>query len=359
MTPNASASPPATMRAWIVTRKGLELDAHRPAPTAAALSKDSNNLLLRVRYAGLNPADLALMGTIPSWLPWRRNPVVGLDFVGEVLAFGPGAPPELSHMGTLVCGALGVRQAFFGAGTLGEVLVVPAELVAVVPQAMLQSPRAAVGMGVTGQTAALVMREAEAKGVGQVKEWDGLRVLVNGASGGVGSILVQVAKARGAYVVGVCSGANAEMVRRLGADTVVDYTAHQDLYSAIGESTQNQKLDLVVDCVGDDSLYTRSPGYLRPDGRFLCITGGPSQGVYPFIMHQMRPVFLGGSPINYKILGMGPSGAGAREVAGWVEKGDLKEIPIDSEFTMDEVKAAYKKVESKRAKGKVVVRVGE
>lgn len=213
------SSPAAAMRAWVVTRKGLELDAHRPAPTAAALVK-GNNLLLRVRYAGLNPADLALMATIPSWLPWRRNPAVGLDFVGEVLAFGPGAPPALAKTGTLVCGALGVRQAFFGAGTLAEVLVVPAELVAVVPQTLLGSSMAAVGMGVTGQTAALVMREAEAKGAGQVKSWDGLRVLVNGASGGVGSILVQVAKSRGAYVVGVCSGANAEMVQRLGADKV-------------------------------------------------------------------------------------------------------------------------------------------
>lgn len=140
---------------------------------------------------------------------------------------------------------------------------------------------------------------------------------------------------------------------------VIDYTAHQDLYHAIGESTKDRKLDLVVDCVGDDSLYTRSAGYMRPDGRFLCITGGPSQGVYPFLMHQMRPVFLGGSPINYKILGMGPSGAGAREVAGWVEKGDVKEITIDSEFTMDEVKMAYERVASKRARGKVVVRIGE
>ena len=214
-----SSSPPATMRAWTVTRKGLALDAHRPAPTAEALSK-GNHLLLRVRHAGLNPADLALMNVIPSWLPWRRNPVAGLDFVGEVLAFGPGAPPALAKTGTLVCGALGVRQAFFGAGTLGEVLAVPAELVAVVPRALLGAPRGAVGMGVTGQTAALVMREAEAKGVGQVTRWEGTRVLVHGASGGVGSILVQVAKARGAYVVGVCSGANAEMVSRLGADKV-------------------------------------------------------------------------------------------------------------------------------------------
>ncbi|KAK8076635.1 Zinc-type alcohol dehydrogenase-like protein C16A3.02c [Apiospora phragmitis] len=366
------------MRAWTVTRNGLELDAHRPAPSAAVTG---NNLLLRVRYAGLNPADLALMSTIPSWLPWRRHPTAGLDFVGEVLTAGLGAqPPTLSKPGTLVCGALGVRQVFFGAGTLAEAIVVPADLVAAVPAQFLSSLsstrtteegsggksecdnkhiRAAVGLGVAGQTAALVMREAEADGVGKVRTWDGLRVLVNGASGGVGSILVQVAKARGAYVNGLCSGANAEMVRRLGADMVIDYTAHQDLYRAIAESTQDHGVDLVVDCVGDDALYTRSPGYLRPDGRFLSIVGGASQGIYPFLMHQIRPVLLGGTPRHYKILGMAPSGAGAREVAGWIEKGDLREILVDSEFAMDEVLEAYEKVASKRARGKVVVRIGE
>ncbi|KAK8022124.1 hypothetical protein PG993_012891 [Apiospora rasikravindrae] len=347
------------MRAWIVTQTGLVLDPHRPAPSTAAAAVTGNNLLLRVRYAGLNPADLALMATIPSWLPWRRNPIAGLDFVGEVLAAGPETSSEMAKPGTLVCGALGVRQVFFGAGTLAEVLVVPADLVAAVPQSLLGSPMAAVGLGITGQTAALVMREAEADGVGKVKTWDGLRVLVNGASGGVGSILVQVLKARGAYVIGVCSGANAEMVRRLGADEVIDYTAHQDLYSFIAESTQNHMLDLVVDCVGDSDLYTRSPGYLRPDGRFLSIVGGKSQGVYPFLMHQIRPVILGGTPRSYKILGMGPSGTGAREVADWIEKGDIKEIIVDSEFRMDEVTTAYERVASKRAKGKVVIRVSE
>ncbi|KAK7938122.1 uncharacterized protein PG986_014990 [Apiospora aurea] len=356
------------MRAWTVTQTGLTLDPHRPAPSttaAAAAAVTGNNLLLRVLYAGLNPADLALMATIPSWLPWRRNPLAGLDFVGEVLAAGPGASSsEVAKPGTLVCGALGVRQVFFGAGTLAEVLVVPADLVAAVPKQLLGSPRAAVGLGVTGQTAALVLREAEAEAegvgrVGRVKRWDGVRVLVNGASGGVGSVLVQVLKARGAYVVGVCSGMNAEMVRRLGADEVIDYTAHQDLYSFIAESTQDHRLDLVVDCVGDSELYTRSPSYLRPDGRFLSIVGGKSQGIYPFLMHQIRPVILGGTPRSYKILGMGPSGAGAREVAGWIEKGDLKEVIVDSEFTMDEVTTAYERVASKRAKGKVVVRMSE
>ncbi|KAK8061053.1 hypothetical protein PG997_015274 [Apiospora hydei] len=345
------------MRAWTVTQTGLALDPHRPAPslaTAAAAAVTGNDLLLRVRYAGLNPADLALMATIPSWLPWRRNPIAGLDFVGEVLAAGPSTPASVAKPGTLVCGALGVRQVFFGAGTLAEVLVVPADLVAAVPQSLLGEPRAAVGLGVTGQTAALVLREAEAEGVGRVRRWKGVRVLVNGASGGVGSVLVQVLKARGAYVVGVCSGGECGDVTQ-----VIDYTSHRDLYGYIAESAQDHSLDLVVDCVGDSDLYTRSPGYLRPDGRFLSIVGGPSQGIYPFLMHQIRPVILGGTPRSYKILGMGPSGTGAREVAGWIEKGDLKEVIVDSEFTMDEVTTAYERVASKRAKGKVVVRMGE
>ncbi|KAK8849045.1 NAD(P)-binding protein [Apiospora arundinis] len=362
------------MRAWTSTKTGLQLDAHRPSPAPAASAVPGAHLLLRVRYAGLNPADLALMATFPAWLPWRRNPIVGLDFVGEVIAAGPQAAqasssPDVAKAGTLVCGALGVRQAFFGAGTLGEVLMVPADLVAAVPQRFLsarngggegESIRAAVAMGVTGQTAALVLREAEARGKGRIAEWAGKRVLVNGASGGVGSILVHVLKNRGAHVVGVCSGANEEMVRKLGADEVIDYKVHQDVYGFIAESTpKDQQFDLVVDCVGDDNLYTRCLGYLKLEGRFLCITGGPSQGVYPFLMHQIRPVFLGGTPRSYKILGMGPSGAGAREVADWAEKGYLKEVAIDSEFTMDEVPKAYERVESKRARGKVVIRISE
>ncbi|KAK8123665.1 hypothetical protein PG999_003583 [Apiospora kogelbergensis] len=356
------------MRAWAVTQNGLQLDPQRPSPAQSASAITGSSLLLRVRYAGLNPADLALMATFPSWLPWRRNPIAGLDFVGEVVAAGPQAPPALAVPGTLVCGALGVRQAFFGAGTLAEALVVPAELVAAVPQRFLASStrggggdlRAAVGLGITGQTAALVVREAEARGTGRIADWAGVRVLVNGASGGVGSILTHVLKARGAHVAGVCSGANEEMVRKLGADEVIDYTAHQDVYGFIAESIRDgQQFDLVVDCVGDDSLFTRSTGYLKPEGRFLCITGGKSQGVYPFLMHQIRPVLLGRTPRSFKILGMGPSGAGAREVAGWAEKGELKEIAIDSEFKMDEVIQAYEKVASKRAKGKVVIRISE
>ncbi|KAK8007739.1 Asp/Glu/hydantoin racemase [Apiospora arundinis] len=122
--PPPTTTTTATMRAWTSTKTGLQLDAHRPSPAPAASAVPGAHLLLRVRYAGLNPADLALMATFPAWLPWRRNPIVGLDFVGEVLAAGPqvaqaSPSPEVAKAGTLVCGALGVRQAFFGAGTLG------------------------------------------------------------------------------------------------------------------------------------------------------------------------------------------------------------------------------------------------
>lgn len=202
---------PATIRAWSVCRRGtpkeaLRFEAARPAPGAPT----GADLLVRVTHAALNPVDLPIMAIFGAWLPWRRRPVAGFDFAGEVLAAGPDAPPDLAAVGTPVCGALGVGPVLRGEGTLAEVITVPAHLVA--PRPATWAPAAAVAAGITGQTAAVVVAEARLKA--------GHRVLVNGASGGVGSVLVQMLKAHGAVVVGVCSGANAEMVRRLGADEV-------------------------------------------------------------------------------------------------------------------------------------------
>jgi NADPH:quinone reductase-like Zn-dependent oxidoreductase len=118
------------------------------------------------------------------------------------------------------------------------------------------------------------------------------------------------------------------------------------------------QLDLVIDCVGDDTLFRRSPSYLQPNGKFLSIVGR-AQGIYSFLMHQVRPTMLGGTPRSYKILGLAPSGTGAREVAQLVNDGLVKEILVDSEYRMGDALLAYEKLATKRAKGKIVIRVQE
>lgn len=212
---DATASPlqlPSTMRAWTVTKNGapsdalrLQSDARVPSPPKAG------NVVIRVTHAALNPADLNFMASLPNWLPFRRNPTVGLDFAGEVVQLGSSVAGDGLVIGARVAGALNVLSVAVGRGSLAEYVEVPASKVALVP-ARLALRDAAGALGIAGQTAWLVLKEAGVR--------KGDRVLVNGASGGVGSVLVQVAKAKGAVVYGVCSGGNAEFVKGLGADEV-------------------------------------------------------------------------------------------------------------------------------------------
>lgn len=198
------------MKAWVGTRAGqpdqvLKLHTDRPVPPPPT----GSNLLVKVTYAALNPADVVFIRFLPTLLPFRRQPTPGLDFCGRVVLAGPAAPAEFGP-GTDVCGALSVGLVATGNGSLAEYVVVPAALVAVKPPALTDA--AAAGLGTPGQTATIALREAG------VKEGD--RVLVNGASGGLGNMLVQLSKGHGADVVGVCSGPNAAMVKRLGAEEV-------------------------------------------------------------------------------------------------------------------------------------------
>lgn len=208
----ADTAIPKTMRAWTVAKNGgpsdallLKTDAPVPSPVK------SGNVLLKVTHAALNPADLNFMSTLPNWLPFRRNPTVGLDFAGEVVQLGPSVT-GLS-VGSQVAGALNVMSVAVGRGSLAEYVEVPASKVALVPEGLTLRD-AAGALGIAGQTAWVILKEAGIE--------KGDRVLVNGASGGVGSVLVQVAKAKGAVVYGVCSGGNAEFVKGLGADEVCE-----------------------------------------------------------------------------------------------------------------------------------------
>lgn len=205
------ATLPKTMKTWIIAKSGepkkaLQLKTEWPTPSPPK----GGDVLIRVSYASLNPLDLVTM-TIPTIL--RRNAVPGVDFSGEILQLGPSVSsvsPDL-RVGMTVGGTLPTPQIIRGYGALSEYIVVPAHAVAEKP-AGLEDGAAAALMGVAGQTTACLMRAAEVA--------KGDRVLVNGASGGVGSVVVQVLRYKGAHVTAICSGKNEAMVRQLGADEV-------------------------------------------------------------------------------------------------------------------------------------------
>ncbi|KAK3899796.1 zinc-binding dehydrogenase-domain-containing protein, partial [Staphylotrichum tortipilum] len=157
-------------------------------------------------------------------------------------------------------------------------------------------------------------------------------------------------------VVGVCSGGNRGLVERLGAHEVVDYTAHASLADHLAARFGEQPFDAILDCAGSQALFEHSPRYLKPDGQFINIVGGWSQGVIPFVRNKLRPRLLGGTPRSYELFLLNASGRTARQMVEWIEQGVIKESPIDSEFDMEHV---VEKLATGRARGKIVVKVSD
>lgn len=88
--------------------------------------------------------------------------------------------------------------------------------------------------------------------------------------------------------------------------------------------------------MGDQELFGQSAPYLKPDGKFICLTGGKSQGVIPYLKSCV-PTFLGGTPRKFTILSLSPSGDLMRDVVESYEQGKIKTVPIDSEYSMEDV----------------------
>lgn len=209
------ATVPQTMKAWIAIQPGppndvLKLKTDWPTPPPPT----TGEITIKISYAALNPGDAKI---ILSKISCRSNSIRGMDFVGEVVQLGPPAPTSTSssppnmRLGMTVAGTVPTLKLLRGVGTLAQYIVLPADAVVEKP-AGLEARVAAGLLGVVGQTNAVMLRAAKLQ--------KGDRVLVNGASGGVGCISVQVLRGMGVHVTGVCSGRNEALVRRLGADEV-------------------------------------------------------------------------------------------------------------------------------------------
>ncbi|KAH8660273.1 hypothetical protein BX600DRAFT_499479 [Xylariales sp. PMI_506] len=354
------ASLPKTMKAWVFPRAGKARDALAfKSKWQMPAAPKAGEIMMKVSYASINRADHDLMGTR---IPFRRNAIPAMDFVGNVIQAGPLASTSATstsssssssssqsgiRTGMTVAGTVPLMSVLRGAGSLAEYLVVPASAVAEKPSGMDETVAAGL-MGVAGQTSATLLRNAKLS--------KGDRVLVNGASGGVGSVLVQVLNSMGVHVTGVCSGKNADLVRTLGAEEVIDYTAAASTPVALltlSSSPNFTSFDVIIDCVGNEELYRHSPAYLNPAGRFLTIAGNLLLSFkYPYL-----PVFLGGIPRSYTHVVSQGGGAAAREVANWFEKGLVKNTPIDSIFDMENAVQAFERSASARAVGKVLVKI--
>jgi NADPH:quinone reductase-like Zn-dependent oxidoreductase len=169
----------------------------------------------------------------------------------------------------------------------------------------------------------------------------GQRILIIGASGGVGTLAVQIAKNMGAHVTGVCSGRNTDLVASLGADAVIDYTQQDPLDT-------EESYDIVYDTVGVYQ-YDEAKQVLTSDGIYLTLV--PVPGIDFFIPGQTERELGKGYFVAWT-----PTAADLQILVDWIEAGKLRPV-IDSEFTLDEIREAHARSQTERCVGKIVINV--
>jgi len=296
-----------------------------------------DEVLVKVQAASVNPLDWHYMRGKPyimrlsSGIGRPADPRFGVDFAGTVEAVGKNV--QRFKPGDEVFGGK--------SGALAEFVTVREARALVLKPANISFEEAA-AVPIAAVTALQAVRDK-----GQVEP--GQKVLVNGASGGVGTFAVQIAKSYGAEVTGVSSTRNLELVRSLGADHVIDYKQQDFTRGA-------QRYDVIIDNVGNHPLlaYRR---VLEPDG-IVVMVGGPSGD--PWIGPLARPIRAAVlSPFVSQRFAMlmaelNPEDMGV--LRDLLAAGKLKPV-IDRRYTLSEVPAAIAYLEEGRARGKVVIAV--
>ena len=302
--------------------------AELPTPIPKA-----DEILVRVHEALVTPSDMAMRSGKPfvarlfSGL-FRPKGVPGTDFAGVIEVIGAGVTQF--KVGDRVFGANSV-----GGGAHAEYLTVKESgVVAKLPENRTFSETA--GLCDAAMTALTFLRDNAALQPGQ-------RILIYGASGSVGTYAIQLAKGMGAHVTAVCSTANVELVRSLGADAVIDYT--QQDYAALG-----QQYDVVFDAVGKSSFRQACPS-LTAKGVYM--TTVPT---LPILGQMLVSRLRGGKRALFDATGLKQTREKLEVLGQLVAEGGLRSI-LDRTYTLDAMQEAHAYVETGRKRGNIVVRL--
>ncbi|MDP9847222.1 NADP-dependent oxidoreductase [Streptosporangium lutulentum] len=294
-----------------------EVEVERPTP-------GPTEVLVRVHAAGVNPTDWKHRAT--GGLLGRPPFVLGWDVSGVVESVGIGT--ALYKPGDEVFGMLRYP---YGHGAFAEYVAAPARTFARKPGRIDHVQAAALPLAALTAWQALV-------DIAGVKA--GQRVLIHAAAGGVGHLAVQMAKARGAHVIGTASAAKHEFLRGLGADELIDYRS-VDFAEAAGA------IDVVIDTMGGD-YGPRSLRTLREGGVIVSLVlSNMAEGL------NAQAEELG---IRAESMLVEPDYAGMRAIAALVEKGGLR-AEIDTVLPLEEAAKAHERGETGRTTGKIVLTV--
>jgi NADPH:quinone reductase-like Zn-dependent oxidoreductase len=323
------------MNAWVRSCYGsadvLELvEVERPTPAAG-------EVLVRVHAAAINPLDWHyLTGTpyvmrLESGLGRPKSDRLGVDFAGTVEAVGEGVT------------RFKVGEAVFGSkwGAFAEYVVVREDR-ALVPKPANLSFEQAAAVPVAAVTALQGLRDKGGIRAGQ-------KVLVNGASGGVGTFAVQIASAFGAEVTGVASSRNVELVRSLGARHTIDY-AQEDF------TRGEQRYDIILDNVGNHPL--RQVRRVLAPGGVHVVVGGPKDNrwVGPLPNFAKAPLVSAFSSESTVVLLSSMERKDLEELRDLMAAGKVTPV-IDRRYMLQQLPEAIRYLETRRARGKVIITV--
>jgi len=292
-------------------------DAPMPEP-------GGGELLIEVHAAGVNPADTQFRrGDYRAYAPLALPAIVGWDVAGTVARTGSGAA-RFKRGDAVFALADMSRQ-----GAYAQYIAVAEAHVAFAPRSVPLEHAA--GVPLAALTAWTALFDA-----GQLQR--GQTVLVHAGAGGVGLFAIQLARRAGAHVAATASSVNHALLRKLGADTVIDY--RRDDFAA-----QLRNIDAVLDTVGGDTR-ARSWPVLRQGGMLVAIAMPPPD-----------PAVAERHGVRSAMVAVAPDGKRLAEIAALIDSGEL-EVVIDSEFPLAEAADAHRRIEQGHARGKIVLRVG-
>ncbi|KAL9117803.1 MAG: hypothetical protein Q9187_005657, partial [Circinaria calcarea] len=325
-----------TMRAWVSKAreppsKVLTLSSIPTPPTTLA----PTFVLVKISHAALSPGEITIMKALPRFA--RGSPsIIALELTGTIVAVGASVRPGL-HPGVAVFGIVPKKLILAGVGSLAEYVSLPADCVVVKPENV--SWEEAAGLAGCGVTAV------------EYLNWSGYRsgdrVLVNGATGGIGVMVVQIARnAVGSEgkVIATCSAESADMVKGLGADETLDYRSIGPLYQYLETTYSDQPFDGIIDNVGCQDLYNHSPKYLKEGQRYMCIgvkfgkngLGDAIRVAWRMAQNLLWPRILGGTPRKFCLQPTNGSAATLEQLRRLVEEGKVRGM-VDSVWEMEDV----------------------
>ena len=328
---------PLTMRAVIQDGYGAPERVLRleeiPMPRVGA-----DDVLVRMRATSVNTPDWATVTGVPyigrlaSGLRRPKRAVSGSDVAGVVEAVG-------GRVTDLVPGDEVLGSTWFLAGAFAQYVAVPAAQLVKKPAGLTFTDAAASVM--SGLTALVAMRDVAQVGAGT-------RVLINGASGGVGTMAVQIAKALGAEVTGVCGTRNIELVRSLGADHLIDYTKEDFTQS-------RRRFDVILDNVLNHPPKAVAR-VLAPNGTFMPNSIGNTGGLFAGLPRTARAVLMGLGSTNVKLVTPAMNRENLAALGRLLESGEVR-VVIAQTYPLGQAARAVTHMLEHHASGKIAITV--